>query len=341
MRRLLGTVLGCGVAAAVAVAACGDEDGPTQPTGTDCTPDMTVCPAISPECLALVDNTGLDPFTLRLSQLSVTRPAVLAQEVMYNIIGLGVNLNLDQCNVSGQGTFCWLMQFDTSAGTLKTGGALPKPDPTDGYCFQYDAANDIAPITIDSPIDAQGHFEAGPISYISVPIYLDMQASDMVRLPLHNVTFRGTVSADHNCIGSFNALGLEPLNNCKPDLDEGIEFFVNGATLEGYIGLEEADTVIVDVLNQSLCVVLSGSPNTYGDGGDPMHCARDGGSIRFQGDWCSSTNAADGCRDAMRLAGDLAASAVELRSDCPAGTGGSGTGGTSAGGGSAGGAGGS
>jgi hypothetical protein len=86
-------------------------------------------------------------------------------------------------------------------------------------------------------------------------------------------------------------------------------------------------------------VVLSGSPNTYGDGGDPMHCSRDGnGQIEFQGDWCSTTNSAGGCRDAVRLAGGLAASAVSMQSNCPAGAGGSGgaggAGGAAGGGGS-------
>ncbi|MBW2524095.1 MAG: hypothetical protein JRI23_07965, partial [Deltaproteobacteria bacterium] len=321
IRRVLGLVVGCSAAGALVITACGDDDesGPG-PSGADCYPDLAGCPALSTDCLALEDYSGQSQFTLRLSQLSVTRPAVLVQEVMYNIIGQGVHINLEQCNVSGQGTFAWLMHFDTDAGTLMTGGAIPKPDPTDGFCFQYDPANDIAPITVAAPLGGDGSFSAGPIDSLTVPIYLDMQLSDMVKLPLHDVSFTGRVSADHNCIGRYNGDGLEPVNNCKPDLDEGIEYFVNEATLDGYISLEEADTVVVDVLDQSLCVVLSGSPNTYGEGDNPMRCKRTDGAIDFVGDWCAATNSEGGCQDAVRLSGNLAASAVPLQSSCPAGT---------------------
>ncbi len=40
------------------------------------------------------------------------------------------------CNLDGSGTFSWLLQFDTTAGTLKTGGARPVAEPTTGYSFE-------------------------------------------------------------------------------------------------------------------------------------------------------------------------------------------------------------
>ena len=39
-------------------------------------------------------------------------------------------------------------------------------------------------------------------------------------------------------------------------------------------------------------------------------------AIVLQGDWCSTTNSEGGCRDAFRLGGELAASAVKITGDC-------------------------
>ena len=95
--------------------------------------------------------------------------------------------------------------------------------------------------------------------------------------------------------------------------------FVNGARMTASITLEEADAVDVPVANMSLCVVLSGNAVTYGDGQAPIaRCRRDEtGAIALAGDWCSTTDSADGCRDAFRLGADFAASAVVISGDCP------------------------
>ena len=345
LRKLCWGIGGLALAGAMAFAAC---SGSNETTGTPlpgrCAPTDPSCPALSADCLALYDYSGQPSFTLRMAQLSITRPPVLITDVFYSIIGDGVNINLPTCNVSGKGTFSWLMQFDTTAGTLTTGGAKPKADPTAGFCFERDQAAGIGPIQIAAPVAADGSFQAAPIDFLSIPIYLDMTATSYVQLPLHDVRIAGTVSPDHNCIGSFNANGLEPANNCKPDLSAGIEYFLNGASLKGYILLEDADSVVVLVLNQSLCVLLSGDPATYGDGGAPMHCKRTAGNkIALLGDWCSTTNAADGCQDSMRMEAGIAASSVRLADTCAQGGGGNGGagGGTGGAGGSAGGAGGS
>lgn len=327
LRRLGSVILG----GLLAVGGCDGDTGnggaggtsagaTTEPPGR-CAPSDPACPAVNADCLALVDHAAAPQFTLRMSQLSVLEPPSLTGDLLYGVIGDGVNINLPTCNVSGRGTFCWLLQFDADRGTLKTGGARPREDPTDGYCFELAPAEEIAPIEIEAPLQADGSFEAGPMAFLNIPIYLDMAAQYMTRLPLHEVTITdAAVSADHNCIGSFNDDGLDPANNCRPDLQAGIEYFLNGATLQGYISLAEADGVVVDLINQSLCVLLSGDATTYGDGQTPMHCLRDGsGAIVLEGDWCSETNEAGGCRDAMHLSAGIAASAVPLADDCTAG----------------------
>ncbi len=323
-------------ALAVAGASCGGDEttGATGSTGSgSCAPKDPACPALAveSECLALVDNSGKDKFALRLSQLSITKPVALTTTTVQKIVSDGVNINLPACNVPGMGTFSLLTEFDLAAGTLRTGGSLPETDPAKGYCFEYDAANGVEPVTAKLNVDADLRFATDVIPKIVVPIYLDLAASSAVYLPLRDAVLSdGQISQDHNCIGKFNADGLEPVNNCLPDPDAGIDFFVNGGKLDGYITLEEADAVTVDLLSQSLCVLLSGDPKTYGDGQKPSKCKRDGaGKITLEGDWCSTTNSEGGCKDAFRLTAELAASAAMLRSDCAGleGTGGAGGGG--------------
>jgi len=329
------------VLSSLGLGACsGDDPDPLGPPIADCTPTDPACPALSVEsnCLALVDNQaeGADsgPFAMRISQLSVTAPEALTGPAVYKIVADGVNINLPSCNISGLGTFSWISVFDRDNGVLKTGGALPEADPTDGYCFDYDAEHSIAPATVATTYGADGAFETEAIPAITVPIYLDLAASSAVYLPLRQVRLLdGTISPDNNCIGSYNAKGLEPINSCKPDLSNGIEYFLNGAKLEGYIELEEADTVEVDTIGQTLCVLLSGNATMYGepDPDGPTTCKRDPDTkeILFEGDWCSTTDSAGGCKDAVRLLAGLAASAVSLRDDCETG-GGGGSGGMSA-----------
>ncbi len=134
-------------------------------------------------------------------------------------------------------------------------------------------------------------------------------------LPLHEARLiNGTLSANKNCIGKFNAEGLSPDNSCIGDTDTPT--FITGAEIEGYITLAEADEVAIDSLEQSLCVLLSGDPATYGDGGSPQKCKRtfDGMAvvIDFKGDWCTSTNMPGdaSCADAVALSANFAASSV-------------------------------
>jgi len=344
MRRWLLTAAGLGLTAGVLVPACDDDETAPTPSGNCSLP--ADCPAANRDCVGLVDNAGKDKFALRMAQLTVTSPPSLATQVMYGVISVGVNINLpDQCNVRGGGSFNWLMEFDTNTGMARTGGALPQHDPFDGYCF-LDPSTGFGPMEVYAPLGANGSFEAGPFDYLRVPIFLSMDdPDDYVEMPLHQLTLRnGIISEDQNCVGRYNAEGLKPLNNCLPDFTDGIEYFVNDAEMDGFIELEEADEIIVDIIGHSLCVVLSGDPNAWGEeaADGKRYCKRDAADqIAFQGDWCSD-NTPDGCTDSVRVTAEFAASAVELRTDCPSGTGGAaGAGGGGGAGGSGGGSGGS
>jgi hypothetical protein len=226
-----------------------------------------------------------------------------------------VELDLPECNLGGDGTFSWLIEVDKEAGTVRTGGA-PPADPHQGYCFVNGMLNGTAVAPVDVAVDnSDGLFTVQGFD-VTLPIYLEASGSDVILLPLRQVAVtEGRVTEDLNCIGEHNADNLEPQTQClgRPE----IPAFVNGAKLEAYITLEDADTVDVPVIGASLCVALSEDAITWGDGGSPVRCKRDtDGAILLQGDWCSQTNSAGGCRDSFRLGGELAASAVQINGEC-------------------------
>lgn len=327
LNAILRNVLLCSAALAVGMAGCGgdDETGTSSgSSGATCEPDAACKSYVgtTSECLALTDNTGSASAGLRMSQLVITRPPVLATGAVAGIVGGAVKLGIDECHLKGTGTFSWLLQFEN--GTLKTGGAKPVTDPRGGYCFVNEmvGGQTVAPILVDAPVGADGSFSAAMGADVVVPIYLDAMATQVVLLPLNQARlFGGTLSTDQNCIGDFNGAGLDPTNLCLPDEEAGIYSFNNAAELEGFITLEQADTVIVDTLGQSLCVLLSGDATQYGvDAPDGTKvCARDANAaIVYQGDWCAATNAAAdaACKDAVKLGASFAASAVKITGDC-------------------------
>lgn len=267
------------------------------------------------ECVSLTDNASSMKPGLRMSQLTISKPAVLASGTVATIVSGAVNPKVPTCGLSTGGTFNWLLQFDLATNKLKTGGAKPVTDPTAGYTF----LNEMIQGTMVSPVDidvtvTNGMFSAAMGVDLIVPIFLDEAATAVVILPLKKGRlFNGQLSTDNNCIGKYNAEGLDPANNCLPDATHPL--FINGAKLDGHITLEDADAVDVTTLSQSLCVLLSGDPSTYGDGGAPIErCKRTNGVIDFKGDWCSTTNmpADAACFDAVQLGADFAASAVKI-----------------------------
>ncbi|HZF56038.1 MAG TPA: hypothetical protein VE093_45805 [Polyangiaceae bacterium] len=325
--------LGAGIAPIVMAGCGGDETGAGSATsnmttttaasmtgGAACTPKDPQCNQVASECIALTDNSGAATAGLRMSQITITKPTVLAPgSIVGNLVANGVQMNLDKCNLTGGGTFSWLLQFDTASSKVVTGGAKPVSDPFGGYCFvnQILGGIQIAPVEADAPI-AGGAFSAD-VGNITVPIFLDAAASTFVLMPLKQGKITGTLSGDNNCIGKYNADKLDPANACLAEPPETLQF-ENAGTLEGFITLEDADSVIIENLKQSLCVLLSGNAGMYGDAGTPNKCKRDmTGKIVFQGDWCEATNAAADamCSDSSRLGAEFAASAVKVSGNCP------------------------
>jgi hypothetical protein len=254
-----------------------------------------------------------------MADLAFTAPASLTKGLIKGVIGNAVTLNQPACNLTGGGTFSWLLAFDTVAGTLKTGGAMPAADPTLGYSFvdqDYPIMGGklhVGPVTLTATLDA-GCKTSSSAADLNLPIYLDLGASDQMLIPLRQARFVNlTISGHHNCIVKYNAANLDPAGGCLAD-DQNPTFLPAGQVL-GLINLDQADSVIIDAVGQSLCVVLSGDAATYGNGGTPARCKRTGGKIDFKGDWCTATNAAASaaCSDAVNFAGDFAASGVLIK----------------------------
>ncbi|XXX81920.1 hypothetical protein WMF30_24485 [Sorangium sp. So ce134] len=323
--------------AAGAAAGCGGDDdtGGTSsnpPGGTGggggCSLDHPVCTAVASDCVAVHDNRDATTFGLRMAQLTITKPDVLAVGYVADLVAQGLTMNLPQCNLNGTGTFSWLLEFDTATGKLRTGGAMIADSPLDGYCFANMTAGEfeIAPTEIDAPLNDDGSWSA-EVENLNVPIFMETGMEmgtgtdpEPIVLPMHQVRLTdATLSADNNCIGRYNIEALDWMNACLPGQDGEAPAFINGGKLAGFITLEEVDKVIVPTVGQSLCVVLSGDIAEYGTGGDPNLCKRDeSGQIVLKGDWCSATNspATDDCADAYALGGEFAASAVKINGLC-------------------------
>ncbi len=339
--KLILGVVGVGaMAVAVGAAGCSSSSGgaagsTTTSTGGStttssggCALKATCTQAVDKTCVGLVSNKGQTTFGLRMAELDVTSPAALTSGVVKSVVAGAVGLDLPNCNLNGTATFSWLLEFDTTAMTLKTGGAKPVTDPTMGYSFDDEmitqGANTfhVQPITYPNiTIDPSGKFSVTTGQDLIVPIFLNNAGTSSVLLPIHQaVLTNGTLSSNNDCIGSYNAAGLEPANSCNPDGTH--PQFIDAASLAGYITLEEADGVIISSLNQSLCYLLAGSAQ-YGttNAAGVTVCARtggdggaDSGTITYQGHWCSTTNmaATASCADSEQLQGNFAASSVKI-----------------------------
>lgn len=295
----------------------GSGGGTNTSTGDECAVDCDANKGIASDCVAITDNSAETKFGLRMSQIVINKPDKLTSEKNALIGGLiddGVTMNLgDACNLKGSGTFSWLLQFDTATQKLITGGAIPTTDPTAGYCFvnQMLDTTQVAPITVDAPIDADGKFSVTKGDKVVVPIFVGT-VDTFVLLPLRDAKITNAqISADNNCIGKYNSDTLKTADGCQPTAD--VSRYTNGGSIDAYITLEDADATVITSTKASLCVLLTGDT----DGAKPAHCKRDAnGKLIAKGDWCDATNSAGGCQDSFQLGADFAASAVKITGDC-------------------------
>lgn len=145
-------------------------------------------------------------------------------------------------------------------------------------------------------------------------MYVD--ATTAILLPIAGARFpSGYLSASHDCIGRFNAAGLDPAYGCLEE--NGKPSFVTsgpnlGGDVEGMIVLEDADAMVISSAKLSLCFILTGPDIAYGQKnstGDTLCKRGANGKILFQGNACSTGT---GCADAVRFAATFAAASVKI-----------------------------
>ena len=330
-RRTTSLAIAAAFAASLAAACSSDSTTPGAGGGGS----GGVCPGAecvhsSSACLAIGDNTGSSRVQLRMMQLVTTAPPALTEKFVEDTI-LNKNLRFayDNCPLYGTGEFSWLFDWDTAAGTLTTGGGALLPDEKAakaGTCFlQFNdptSGMDVAPATVASALGSDGTFDAS-FDKIVIPIFLNLAATSYVLLPLHRVHMRntpagkltdnaGNASATGNCLGTYKAAALPVSSDVYCIPDDNYSYFEPAGELDGYITVVESDTVLVNDLKESLCVLLSNDPATYKD--DVTHnCKRDAaGNITLKGDWDAATNSAKAGGDSFHVVAKFAANAVKI-----------------------------
>jgi hypothetical protein len=304
-------------ASALLSAACGGSA--SLPTTTETEPQAcsipTSCATPVPECLGLADNAGQSRFGLRVAQLDVTRPAGTLLGLVGVIVAADVLPSDVACDLPGTGTFSWILRFDTSAGTLETGGALPPADPGEGYAFvdQEIAGFHVQPVTFAVDLGADGSFSTPVAQDLTLPMYTDRGATQLpVLLPLRGVRFiAGALGSGQSCIGRYDPAALDPASDCYPG--DGGSAFLDGAAVTGVIALEDAERVSLPAFSETLCARLAGegAAVTARDAAGVLHCRRDvAGAIVFAGDACSTPGGT--CADAVAIAAGFAASSVRI-----------------------------
>jgi hypothetical protein len=302
------------------------------PNCTDYAPDAAMCNSMpascdtspcqsSSPCLALADNSGQGTANLRIRKLNVTAPPKLSSAfVQAGVIDKGINLH-NICGESGDGTFSWLFQFDTATGDVTTGGAAPDQTPqSTGYCFVNATvgSNKVAPVKVHTTKNSDGSFSTDTIPKLFVPIFAPGNTAGTyltIILPISGAQVKNvTLTNNNNCVGSYNPDAVTPQagGGCTDDPSSCARWNTAGA-LGGYITLEDADTVFVPQLSESLCVLLTGGVSVDTTDRNEKKCGRDSSkAIIPKGDFCSTTNKAGGCQDSFWLAATLAASAVNI-----------------------------
>jgi hypothetical protein len=305
--------------------ACGTDAGTFPPPNCDdstetCAITSPACPTTpcngTSPCLAMADNGTNTVQDFRFRKLNVTAPPALSKAFIQNgVIDQGVNLK-SFCGEGGDGSFSWLVEFDTVNKKVTTGGAPPVDDPFGvGYCFVNATltGHAVAPVTVNMTQAADQSWESDVIPKLFVPIYVHGDPNNVVVLPLSQTKVLGVTISGGNCIGSYNPNGVnsELGGSCLDKDTSSCQRWHTAGALGGYITLKEAETVNVVDLGDTLCVLLTGGVSTTNGG---HNCATDasGNVTGVTGDFCSTTNSPGGCGDSYWLAATFAASAAKI-----------------------------
>jgi len=298
----------------------GEEEGP-------CAQEDPACTMVDSDCVALVDNRDEEVFALRMVQTIVARPNAFKSDTTEGkLVNDAFGFNLPECRLNNGGTINLIVEIDTANGQGRAGVAKPVDDPRDGYSFVDEVVDaggadfQVSPVLFQGSLNDEGILEEAQLNSITLPLYLNQSATDFILVPLRaGRLYDVQLSTDQNCIGAYNAFGLDPNNLCLPDEENGVYEFLSGGKAEGYVLLEEAEQVVINAfggfVNETLCARFANDAGNFLTGSDPKRCRRNqDGEILYPGDWCAATNspATPECNDAVSFSFLFAAAAVKL-----------------------------
>lgn len=301
-------------------AACEIDDLENPPIGA--TPDKcgaTVCSTTtkvdscpSNACMSQVDQTGTTK-NFRMGRIKLWKP-----DALLSLAGIAVDPNVNaKCANGGTESFTWLIQQDTAAKTIKTGGSRGSSD-SKKFAFLDESVKgaalesicpgfkgptveiDMRPVTAKYTENADGSWTTPTIEKVNVPIF-DTSGIPII-LPLREAVLKN-VKVNGNCIGGYDK---------KYWCDGDSLGWTTGGAIVAKMTAEDADLVPVKSAGcQSLCAILV-NDSTKTDG---KVCKRGAdGKIPEIGTTCVGGGT---CKNAFLLSATFGAYGVEIGAATP------------------------
>lgn len=278
---------------------------------TVCTSTTKVDSCPGNACMSQVDQTGTTK-NFRMGRIRLWKP-----DALLSLASIAVDPNVNaKCANGGTESFTWLIQVDTTAKTLKTGGSRGSED-SKKFAFldeSVDASKvaDICPgfVGPKDPVDLRPvstTYTEGPngfttpvIPAVNVPIF-DSSGIPII-LPLREAMLKN-IKIDGNCIGGYDK---------KYWCDGDSLGWTTGGAIVAKMTAEEADRVPVKSAGcQSLCAILV-NDSTKTDG---KVCKRGAdGKVPEIGTTCVGGT---GCKNAFLLSATFGAYGVEITGAAP------------------------
>lgn len=299
----------------------------------NCTPELggaTVCTTTTKvetcpnnECMYQVEQTGTTK-NFRMGRIRLWSP-----EALLSLTSIAVDPNVNaKCANAGSESFTWLIQVDTAAKKIRTGGSRASiGGDSKTFAFLNEKVNasavdaicpgfkgpaepvDLSPV--ESPITMNGDtFETPPVAQINVPIF-DSSGTPII-LPLREAVLKNA-TIKGSCIGKYEK---------KYWCDGDSLGWTTGGALIAKITAEDADRVPVKSAGcQSLCAILVNDATKT----DGKTCKRGAdGKIPEIGTHCIGGG---NCKNAFLLSATFGAYGVNITTAAPPGDAGSDTGG--------------
>jgi hypothetical protein len=179
-----------------------------------------------------------DVAQMRMTSLEISAPPALTLPALQTIL----NDAMDEFD------FLWLFEVDFAGASMTTGsGTATVSDPITAEEFCHASWNpDYPASTVGLTVTGDSISTATPIDNVTIPVYSG--GSLLLELPLTQLTLTDVAfDAEHTLVGTPNP---------PPDsLAYAADWEENGS-LEGYLGFDDAEGVLIEDLGMTLCALL-------------------------------------------------------------------------------------